>query len=428
MRRNIILSVLILSIALLFTSCDSTSDNGVATIKVQGTVVSSDNTRASDRSLEMMANIEVNGTPLSINDFKNANGILTPGSNQELIAKVEVPSSKVTLSVEPKEGFIFDEWEFDRRATPRLSWKERREIEAILDPIDENETIEVPTKYTKYIRATYDRGYYVTLSTNGGNGKGTKDNPFTIGELEEELDKTHGYWFDDELTIKVTGNGKLELSQFKNLEEIKIIGYDNAVITTISLPSLKKDFELEIRDVTIETLNAEILPTNHGDDAEIEFENVIIKSLENTDNKTFANMNVELIANPGGTFVNSVLPYYADTTYYHSLIITNKSEDVGNVVIKGKNNIVVVDTLPTKNDDNNLYITREEYNKDPSPWKVDPSIVKNKVIKATALDEDKFPEYIEDFIEEDAFGRDRPEEDDGMPVSYGPYEYQDWDD
>ena len=430
MRRNIILIALILSVALIFTSCDSASDNGVATVRVMGTVASTESTRAADTSLELMADIKVNGTPLTINDFKNEKGsALQAGSNQELVAKVEVPSSKVTLTVAPKKGFIFDEWEFDRRATPRLSWRERREIEKILDPIEEHETIEVPTKYTKYIRATYDRGYYVTLSTREGKGDGTIDNPFTIEELKTALDNR----FDDELTIKVTGNGALDLSsfnKFNKLEEIKIIGYKDAVITSITLPDYNKDdFELEIRDLTINNLDASILPTvQDDDDVEIEFENVVIKSLDNTKGRTFANMQVELIKKEGGTFVNSVLPYFSGTKYYHSLIITDRAEDAEKVDIEGKNNIVVVDTLPTKKDPNNLYITRAEYNKDPNPWKVDPAIVKDKVINAKALNDDWFPEQMEDFIEEDAFGRDRPEKDDGIPVSYGPYEYQDWDD
>ena len=127
--------------------------------------------------------------------------------------------------------------------------------------------------------------------------------------------------------------------------------------------------------------------------------------------------------------MNSVAPYVEGARYYHSVVMNGEGKTV-----EGKNNIIVGNG--TENSDNHYVASWDE-----NSYKTDDPELINKLIQANPLSEnllenleDYFDDMDDDFLEEDIEGRERFLIDDdepwsrGIKVSYGPYEYQWFDD
>ena len=118
------------------------------------------------------------------------------------------------------------------------------------------------------------------------------------------------------------------------------------------------------------------------------------------------------------TFVNSVAPFVSGAKYYHSIV-----KDVEENTISGANNIIVGNSQ--NSDDRNHYVA--SWNGD--DYKTSDSELIASLIQATPLHED-MNGIDDDILEEDIVGRERflYEDDErwhrGIKVSYGPYEYQ----
>ena len=126
--------------------------------------------------------------------------------------------------------------------------------------------------------------------------------------------------------------------------------------------------------------------------------------------------------------MNSVAPYVEGARYYHSIVMNDEGKTV-----YGKNNIIV----GVSEDSDNYYVASWNENS----YKTDDPELIDKLIQANPLSEnflegleDPFDDMDDDFLEEDIEGRERFLIDDdepgsrGIKVSYGPYEYQWFDD
>lgn len=373
----------------------------------------------------------------------------------------------VTFSVTPREHFVFDEWEIDRekvKGENRSDW--RRVIIEIKDAIEgDPETITIRPQLIKYIRPTFDRGYYIKPGAT--NGDGTKENPF--GSIEKVSEYAKLFWFHDEieLTLKVQSNDKpLELdfssftpnSPFRSDDgmeiELKIIGgygsnwnvgNNRTKVSTFKLPDSIattniEEMEIEFRNIEFNNFDFSSLTGNSkdfdDDDNEIEFRNCSFTDLSGS----MPVMNGMIIksfaenSKPSNTiFANSVVPYVADNTYYHC-IITDWSEGE----IKGQNNIVISgeNKVPENNNRKNQYVNslgEHEY-------KFESQELLSKLTTATPISENELEnaggkDFDDDILEEDIEGNERFELDDDyyddywfhqngeIKVSYGPYEY-----
>lgn len=304
----------------------------------------------------------------------------------------------------------------------------------------DSETIEIRPEYIKYIRPSFDRGIYVKAGED-------------IGEkLEEYYSQSRNKDYDDdELTIKLEeGEFVLDLSTIKpewgddEIElELKVIGgYDESwnvsgrsTIKEIKLPQSDgyiEEFELELEFRNISFTELDYNTFRSGDDFEIEFRNSSVEKLSNARGIVNGLM-VDEIAEPSSSrglfIINSVAPYIESATYYHSIVKGAGANDV-----KGKNNIIV--GTGSGNSDNHYVASWNE-----NSYKTDEPELIDKLIQANPLSEnllegleDHFDDMDDDFLEEDIEGRERFLLDDdepvsrGIKVSYGPYEYQWFDD
>ena len=388
-------------------------------------------------------------------------------------ADVPVLGNTVSYSVEPRPGFVFDEWEFSRDARSRIrrehgqNWMNvMREI--MMEIAGDPETIEINPDYIKYIRPTFDRGAYfdAEYDTDHNLPIGTKSNPISNTEdLATFITKySDGRFDDDELTIKFTSSfvGSLDFSQIhsgtehrywddeRELELKLIGGYDSkwnysddrTSVEGITLPDLDKfeEIEIEFRNIAFTELDYSNLLGSYGeDDREFEFRNCSVGTLSNAGRIINGLIIDEMSADSGNTtFINSVVQYDADDTYIHSIIT-----DYENGEIKGVNNIVVYsadNVVEKQDDDSNYYISRAEYEKSfvLNGYKTSDQSLIDNLTTAAALNEDAFDddhswhgiEIDDDTIEEDIVGRERYLiDDDGHywdtpTVSYGPYEYK----
>ena len=477
-RKLVLLALMAIVLFLTLPSCDSSSPGETnAEVRVIGSAEST-TPKASGARAETMrfssGNVIVAEKDITDQLVPEDPSTVTAGSNNvEFTATVPVIGETVTYSVTPKEHFVFDEWEIDRERVKRENRSDwRRVIIEIKDAIEgDPETITIRPQLIKYIRPTFDRGYYIAPGAE--NGKGTKDQPF--GSTEEVSEYAKLFWFHDEieLTLKIQSNDEpLELdfssfsqnSPFKSDDgmeiELKIIGgYGNnwnvgnsrtKVSSAFRLPSSIdsthiEEMEIEFRNIEFKNFDFSSLPGNSKDfddgDNEIEFRNCSFTNLSGY-MPVMNGMIIESFAvnsKPSNTiFANSVVPYVAGNTYYHC-IITDWSEGD---IIEGKNNIVISGEVqaPSDNNDKNQYVRSYNSFKEHEFKTEDPQLIRD-LTSATPISENVLEiaggrDFDDDILEEDIEGNERFELDDDdyyddywfhqngkFKVSYGPYEY-----
>lgn len=339
---------------------------------------------------------------------------------------------------------------------------------------DDSQTIYIRPEYIKYIRPTFDRGYYLELAETASESEdGSANNPFTsldalIKKLNEESNELYD---DDELTIKMRkggdASGSFDLSElgtyYKDEIELKLIGgYDEkwnlteerTNIASIKFPDITnkngiEELEIELRNIELTELDYASLP-NSGEDFEIDFRNCSVGTLMNAGGKIVNGLVVgALDGSPSNVvFINSSAPYEAGSKYYHSIVRGANSN-----IINGRNNIVL-GTAPADGSGNgteNLYLNVSWTE---GSYKTDDQELINQITTATPMseefplsatssrDDDDFD--ADDLLEEDIEGRERYLSDDdydddddrssrdlwyrNIRVSYGPYEYLYFDD
>ena len=378
-------------------------------------------------------------------------------------AVIENVPTTITLSVEPKPGFVFNEWSFNIRRAVRdgLDWHEIYSL--MLTPSERYaESLTVRAENAKYYIATFERGYYIDLDANE-NGDGTKSNPYNTFDIKNTNIVKPGTRDEDvEITFKVAGNfdgtsqnATLNLASMASLygrntevEEIRILGgYERTngsdwVKSGRSHISLAADGgiremeieEIEISSVHIEELDYEVFRNTEAESDDIEFFDVSVGKISKAP-EIIANLVIESTDGLSGkVFVNSVVDKVSPSSQYiHSLI---KSVEPG-TEIDGFNNIVLSDTHSGKYEDNNYYLPADtevigyvlngEINSDLLTAEV---YSEREFEYATGLDDD-----VLEILENDIAGRERSydEDDDGRwslssrNTSYGPYEYLDID-
>lgn len=478
-NRNVfLLAFVAFVLSLILTSCSGGAEHETtAEVRVVGTAAESAS-RSVSASAEF-ASAEIIVDDRNITDDLKPESYSTSGSTNDVEFQADIPvlGNTVSYSVEPRPGFVFDEWEFSRDARSRIrrehgqNWMNvMREIMMAIagDP----ETIEINPDYIRYIRPTFDRGAYFDAShttvSDGNADIGTKANPISnTKDLATFILKYSDDRFDaDELTIKFTSSsvGSLDFSHIHSGTEhrywddereieLKLIGgYDSkwnysgdrTPVTGITLPDLStfEEIEIEFRNIHFDNLDYSVLVGDYrsgDDDREFEFRNCSVGTLSNA---RFVNgLIVETATgDKSTTFVNSVAQYDANDTYIHSIITDYESGE-----INGVNNIVVYadNDKPTSSDNVNIYISGSEYASFDNRYKTSDQSLIDELTTATALYEDVFDndnhsyggiEIDDDMIEEDIVGRERYLiDDDGHywdtpTVSYGPYEYKWFDD
>ena len=344
---------------------------------------------------------------------------------------------------------------------------------------DDSQTIYINPEYIEYIRPTFDRGYYLDPGAKE-DGDGSADNPFTsLDALITKLEIVRG----DELTIKIRKgdvSGSFDLSglstsYYKDEIELKLIGgYDDewnlseerTNIASVKFPDITnkngiEELEIELRNIELTELDYEDLP-RLNDDFEIDFRNCSVGTLKNASGKIVNGLVVETLdgSSSNVVFINSSAPYEADSSYYHSIVRGADSNS-----ITGQNNIVLAaapaDGSGSGDGTDNLYLEPTGWN----GYKTDNQELINQITTAVPLSED-FPLLVtplsddddfdaDDLLEEDIEGRERYLSDDdyddndddhdddddyrfdrssrdsgyrNIRVSYGPYEYQYFDD
>lgn len=441
-RKAALLAFLALVLAFTVVSCSDPGHKTNAEVRVVGTAVSEARSVASDLQFGS-GELWLGGNDITSSLVPAEGSNATDGQNNvEFEAEVPVIGETVTYRIVPRDGFVFDEWEI-------VSRNEIRKVEGdnwwnVLNEIwqatrGDSETIEIRPEYIKYIRPSFDRGIYVKSGENIGK------------KLKEYYSKSWNY-DDDELTIKLEeGEFVLDLSEIKpergedEIElELKIIGgYDpsswnitnRSTISEIKLPQSggyieEVELELEFRNISFIELDYNTFRS--GDDFEIEFRNCSVETLKNA-RGIINGLMVKAIdkAQTGRALLimNSVAPYVEGARYYHSIVMNDEEKMVG-----GKNNIIVG---AGSGDSDNHYVASWNENS----YKTDDPVLIDKLIQANPLSEnllesleDPFDDMDDDFLEEDIEGRERflLEDDEpgsrGIKVSYGPYEYQWFDD
>lgn len=440
-RKAALLAFLALVLTFTVVSCSDPGHKTNAEVRVVGTAVSEARSVASDLQFGS-GEVWLGGNDITSSLVPAEGSNATDGQNNvEFVAEVPVIGETVTYRIVPRDGFVFDEWEI-------VSRNEIREVECdnwwnVLNEIwqatrGDSETIEIRPEYIKYIRPSFDRGIYVKSGEN-------------IGEkLKEYYSKSWNY-DDDELTIKLEeGEFVLDLSEIKpergedEIElELKIIGgYDpsswnitnRSTISEIKLPQSggyieEVELELEFRNISFAELDYNAFRTK--DDFEIEFRNCSVETLKNARgliNGLMVAAIEKAQTGRGLLIMNSVAPYVEGARYYHSVVMNGDGKTV-----YGKNNIIVGGS----GDSDNYYVASWNENS----YKTDEPELIDKLIQANPLSEnllegleDHFDDMDDDFLEEDIEGRERFLIDDdklgsrGIKVSYGPYEYQWFDD
>lgn len=485
-RKLVLLALMAIVLSLTLPSCDSGSPGETnAEVRVIGSSAKTATTLSvSSRSNQQgFSSGEIFIGDENITDRLTA----TPATGQngtndlEFTTTVEVPAvEKIEYRVEPKSGFVFDEWEFDRRNMLRRDYPNdwRSIMMEILDAIKgDNETISINPRYIKYIRPTFDRGAYYDPKYEIDDSDGSSTKPFKdMADLIEFITNEKWQDFDDdELTIKIKSGtiDSLDLSELTGSNsggiywdddelEIELTiagGYDNnwnvsrdkTVIEKIVLPDFdwskeEVEIEIEFRNIEFTELDYSMSDTEYGDyEVEMDFRNCEVGTLKNA-RGVINGLIVKAIDSSSSnlTFVNSVAPYNSSYTYYHSII-----KDWSKGAIKGQNNIVVSgsNTPPSVGNNDNTYVASFDGYKTNQP-----DLIEN-LMQATPLGEDqvKFGDD-DDILEEDIEGRDRflfdddyskRDDDDwdddkfdddafwgsdykNIKVSYGPYEYR-WD-
>ena len=447
-NRNVfLLAFVAFVLSLILTSCAGAEHETTAEVRVVGTAAESAS-RSVSASAEF-ASAEIIVDDRNITDDLKPESYSTSGSTNDVEFQADVPvlGRTVSYSVEPRPGFVFDEWEFDRDARSLIrnehgqNWMNvMREI--MVEIAGDPETIEINPDYIKYIRPTFDRGAYFDASSSTVSDEnadiGTKANPISdIDELISFINKySNGRFDDDELTIKIrSGNaGDFNLdsleqkSYYKDESEIElklIGGYDEdwnlspekTVISSITFPGLSgnniEELEIELRNIELTELDYGKLPKSN-DDFEIDFRNCSVDTLSNADGKIVNGLVVETLdgSSSNVVFINSSAPYEADSSYYHSIVRGADSNS-----ITGQNNIVLAaapaDGSGSGDGTDNLYLEPTGWN----GYKTDNQELINQITTAVPLSED-FPLLVtplsddddfdaDDLLEEDIEGRER---------------------
>ncbi len=437
-RKVFLLAFLAIVLVLTSTSCSDPGRETKAEVRVIGTAVEKTRAVASNLSFGsgkvFVGDKEITDQlkPVSATDPEQQ----SQTSNNDVVFEADVPviGDMVTYRVEHENGFVFDEWKIvNRRAIMQdykdAWWDVLKEIWVATR--GDNETIRIKPEYIKYIRPSFDRGIYVE------SGENIKT------ELEQYFNNTKGRYDDDELTIKLaTGSFVFDLSGLSwgygddEIElELKIIGgYDDSSwnnsgadktkIKEIKLPTFSMaeevEFELEFRNIEFTTFDYSIFRS--GEDIEIDFRNCSVETFKNA-RGIINGMVVKNIDSSAQDIIviNSDAPYMADAVYYHSII---RGENIGE--INGENNIIVAEGSDGTH--SNVYIA--DFGSD---YKNE--AFEEQIVKATPLPED-MEGLDDDILEEDIEGRERYllADDDkwygnrNIYVSYGPYEYQWFDD
>lgn len=443
-RKVFLLAFLAIVLVLTSTSCSDPGRETNAEVRVIGTAIGGNNNSRAVSTMKF-------GSGKVIVGDKDVTASLVPVSqpsdgqnNVEFTTTVPVVGNTVKYTVSAKRGFVFDEWEFDRRTvmndfkdTYKEKWVDvlREILKAIAG---DRQTIEINPDYIRFICPTFDRGVHFDPDFNG-EGDGSSEKPFNdindvLGYIKNESR------FDDELTIKFrSGNidsfdlSKIETGYWNDeLEiELKLLGgYDSdwnlsGARTSFGFfvfPDMKNidEIEVELRNIHIETFNKTDF---FNDDLEIEFRNCSVGSLNASG--IVNGLIIETVGSSSSDliFVNSVAPYVENAKYYHSVV-----KNAGGSKVNGANNIIQNGDSTNDNGKNHYVVSwnGNEYKTS------DPDLIE-KLIHATPLNEDTAG-LDDDILEEDIVGRERflYEDDDrwhkGIKVSYGPYEYQWFDD
>ena len=424
------------TLVLVLSACSADREETKALIKVRGAAGSSAlraiTSDQSGGSSLMAAEVSVDHVDITDN-LRPTEGT---GNDTVFTTEVVTTSPEIFYSVSPRPGFVFDEWEIDKDAIRRdygLSW--RRVLKEIERAVDDDETKEesqsifIAPEYTKYIIPTFDHGFHVDVYATE-EGDGSAKSPFNSFKNAMQA---FASWNEDEITIKFRGENTdrpivIDMSGLtikENEIEMKILGgygagweiTDKATqISSVVFPSGLEEVEIEFRGINFESLDLSDIASN--DDYEIEFENCSAEKLILKNNTTVNAVKAKNLDGTGIVFFNSVVPFEAGNTYYHSLITGWN----GNDEIKGANNIVIHDGLDEGVAGNNFIITSNRVD----GYKITGNLPEG-ISRAMALDEDHVAGSgdKDDYLEEDIVGRDRNEYDDDRPeyVSYGPYEY-----
>lgn len=482
-RKTALLAFLAIVLILALSACSQPEGSGASTAKVRvtGTAAQSSAKQraASDTVVFASGTVTLEGEDIT-SQLKPAQTETASGSNDvEFKADIPVASDRVSYSVSPKPGFVFDEWKITRASRTALKKKYRDRWWDVLFEIqkairDDSQTIYINPEYIEYIRPTFDRGYYLAPGAKE-DGDGSAGSPFNkLDSIIAELKDKGRYYDDDELTIKIrSGNAGdfnldfLEQGYYKDEGEIElklIGGYDDewnlsterTNISSISFPDISgsriEELEIELRNIELTELDYERLPQSN-DDFEIDFRNCSVDTLSNADGKIVNGLVVDQLGTNSGNvvFVNSSAPYAKENMYYHSIV-----RDADSNIINGRNNIVL-GTAPSSVDGSgdgtdNLYLEPTGWN----GYKTENQDLISRIITARPMSEnfhlssasqrdDDFE--ADDLLEEDIEGRERYLSDDdndddhdddddyrfdrpsrdlryrNIRVSYGPYEY-----
>ncbi len=477
MKTDRLILLAFLAIILIgLTACSGSGGDPVtAKVFVNGTAMSANTKTVSSGISFASASIIVGGDDITgqlepVGTVDPATGeadqnstVQSGNNNVEFDADVPVTGTTVIYEVQPRPGFVFDEWEIMRWKLVndhRDNW--RSMIVEIKEAIaGDSQIITIRPELIQYIRPEFDRGAYVDFGASLG-GDGSVAQP--LSTMEEVIDfiNKESVFDDDELTLKIMGDidnldfSSLTSGRFEDETEVelKIIGgYGNnwnpsgnkSIISSITLPKIRDDaeIELEFRNIEFNELNLSSIFGNSNarddddDEIEIDFRNCSVVNLTGASNRIVNGLIVKSLAENTAnvTFVNSDAPYGDGNTYYHS-VIRDWTEGSGSII--GKNNIVVAvapEGTPSGNGNDNYYnVSFGEDYKD--------SNLEKLICTAAPLSEDSISGLDDDILEEDIEGRERylsdeedgdDDDDDRSPVrdirvSYGPYEYRPIDD
>ena len=473
-RKTGLLAFLAIVLILALSACSQPEGSGASTAKVRVTGTAAQSSvkqrAASDTVVFASGTVSLQGEDITSQLRPEQTDTPAGANDVEFHADIPVASEQVSYSVSPKPGFVFDEWKITRDSRTALKnldrwWDVLFEIQKAIR--DDSQTIHINPEYIEYIRPTFDRGYYLDPDpTASESGDGSADKPFTsLDALIEELKNIRG----DELTIKIRKgdvSGSFDLSGLSTYYtddiELKLIGgYDEdwnlspekTVISSITFPGLSgnniEELEIELRNIALTELDYGALPKSN-DDFEIDFRNCSVDTLSNAGGKIVNGLVVENldVSSSNVVFINSSAPYKAESKYFHSIVRAD-----GTAIISGRNNIVL-GTAPSSvdgsgNGTDNLYLKPDGWN----DYKTENPDLIRQIITARPMSEDfrlssasqgDDDSEADDLLEEDIEGRERYLSDDdddyrfdrssrdlryrNIRVSYGPYEYQYFDD
>ena len=209
-RRTGLLAFLAIVLILALSACSQPDGSGASTaqVRVTGTAQYAVNQRAASDTLTFASGtVSLQGEDITSQLRPEQTSTPAGANDVEFRADIPVASDRVSYSVSPRTGFVFDEWKITRASRSELKndypdswWDVLVEIQNAIK--DDSQTISIRPEYIKYIRPTFDRGYYLNPDAPEG-GDGSADSPFNnLNSIIAELAKDNGrHYDDDELTI-----------------------------------------------------------------------------------------------------------------------------------------------------------------------------------------------------------------------------------